>query len=156
MNSRPHAKGGRDPYCQSVLHGQGFEEHRHCALRLVPTPPRSRATGATSAVNRCWRRLIRAGVPIVQATKSIVQTWETHVDNWGRLKYRLLPWLDPALAALVDDFCAEGLLNQTFVVVLGEFGRSPKVPTLPGETIPAGGLFWAVRERRCGRWSGHR
>ena len=62
----------------------------------------------------------------------IVQTWDTHVDNWGRLKTRLLPWLDRALAALVDDLEAEGLLDQTFVVVLGEFGRTPKVSTLPG------------------------
>ena len=81
------------------------------------------------------RRLIEAGVPIVQANMGIVQTWDTHVDNWGVLKSRLLPWLDQALAALVDELESVGLWDQTFVVVAGEFGRTPKVSTLPGETI---------------------
>ncbi|MBN9123101.1 MAG: DUF1501 domain-containing protein [Planctomycetes bacterium] len=88
------------------------------------------------------RRLVQAGVPIVQANMGIVQTWDTHVDNWGRLKNRLLPWLDRALAALADDLDAQGLWDQTFVVVSGEFGRTPKVSTLPGETIP-GRDHWA-------------
>jgi hypothetical protein len=88
------------------------------------------------------RRLVEAGVPIVQANMGIVQTWDTHVDNWGRLKNRLLPWLDQALAGLVDDLKDRGLLGETFVAVLGEFGRTPKVSTLPGETIP-GRDHWA-------------
>lgn len=88
------------------------------------------------------RRLVQAGVPIVQANMGIVQTWDTHVDNWGRMKNQLLPWLDRALAALVDDLDAQGLWEQTFVVVSGEFGRTPKVSTLPGETI-AGRDHWA-------------
>ena len=88
------------------------------------------------------RRLIQAGVPIVQANMGIVQTWDTHVDNWGRLKTRLLPWLDQGLAALVDDLASEGLLEQTFVAALGEFGRTPKISTLPGEKI-SGRDHWA-------------
>jgi len=88
------------------------------------------------------RRLVQAGVPIVQANMGIVQSWDTHVDNWGRLKNRLLPWLDRALAALADDLEAQGLWDQTFIAVLGEFGRTPKVSTLPGETIP-GRDHWA-------------
>ncbi|MEO8271125.1 MAG: DUF1501 domain-containing protein, partial [Aureliella sp.] len=40
------------------------------------------------------RRLIEAGVPMVQATMGIVQTWDTHTDNWGKLKNTLLPQLD--------------------------------------------------------------
>ena len=82
------------------------------------------------------RRLIEAGVPVVQATMGIVQTWDTHVDNWGRLKNTLLPQLDQGLAALMDDLAAAGLLDQTLVVVMGEFGRTPKISTLPGEKIP--------------------
>jgi uncharacterized protein (DUF1501 family) len=64
------------------------------------------------------------------------------VDNWGRLKTRLLPWLDRALAALIDDLAADGLLGSTFVAALGEFGRTPRVSTLPGEAIP-GRDHWA-------------
>ena len=72
------------------------------------------------------RRLIEAGVPIVQAAMGIVQTWDTHVDNWGRLKNVLLPQLDLGLAALMDDLSSSGLLDQTLVIVMGEFGRTPK------------------------------
>ena len=88
------------------------------------------------------RRLSQAGVPIVQANMGIVQTWDTHTDNWGKLKTQLLPWLDQALGALIDELDAEGRLNETFVVVSGEFGRTPKVSTLPGEKIP-GRDHWA-------------
>jgi len=88
------------------------------------------------------KRLIEVGVPIVQATMGIVQTWDTHVDNWGRLKNTLLPQLDQGLAALMDDLASTGLIDQTMVVVMGEFGRTPKVSTLPGQTIP-GRDHWA-------------
>ena len=88
------------------------------------------------------KRLIEAGVPIVQATMGIVQTWDTHTDNWGKLKNTLLPQLDQGLAALTDDLIATGLLEQTLVVVMGEFGRTPKISTLPGETLP-GRDHWA-------------
>ncbi len=88
------------------------------------------------------RRLVQAGVPVIQANMGIVQTWDTHVDNWVRLRTRLLPWLDQALAALLDDLDAEGRLAETLVACLGEFGRTPKVSTLPGETKP-GRDHWA-------------
>jgi len=88
------------------------------------------------------RRLIEAGVPIIQATMGIVQTWDTHTDNWGKLKNTLLPQLDQGLAALMDDLQSSGLLEQTMVVVMGEFGRSPKISTLPGQTLP-GRDHWA-------------
>ena len=88
------------------------------------------------------RRLVEAGVPIVQATMGIVQTWDTHVDNWGRMKNTLLPQLDQGLAALMDDLSSSGLLQDTMVVVMGEFGRTPKISTLPGQTVP-GRDHWA-------------
>jgi uncharacterized protein (DUF1501 family) len=73
----------------------------------------------------------------------IVQSWDTHADNWGRLKNRLLPWLDRGLAALVEDLNAEGRLNDTLVAVLGEFGRTPRVSYLPGAALP-GRDHWAA------------
>ena len=88
------------------------------------------------------RRLIEAGVPVVQATMGIVQTWDTHVDNWGRLKNQLLPWLDTGLEALMADLKSSGLLDQTLVIVMGEFGRTPRISTLPGQTVP-GRDHWA-------------
>lgn len=88
------------------------------------------------------RRLIQGGVPIVQANMGIVQSWDTHSDNWGRLKGHLLPWLDQGLAALIDDLEAEGRLGDTLVAALGEFGRTPKISLLPGSPIP-GRDHWA-------------
>jgi hypothetical protein len=89
------------------------------------------------------RRLVEAGVPIVQANMGIVQTWDTHVDNWGKLRNRLLPWLDRGLAALIEDLNETGLLDQTLVAVLGEFGRTPRISTLPNEKS-SGRDHWAA------------
>jgi hypothetical protein len=73
------------------------------------------------------RRLVQAGVPVVQANMGRVQNWDTHGDNFRRLKERLLPPLDQAVAALLDDLEAAGLLAETLVMMLGEFGRTPKI-----------------------------
>jgi uncharacterized protein (DUF1501 family) len=73
------------------------------------------------------RRLVEAGVSVVQANMGRVQNWDTHGDNFGRLKKQLLPPLDRGVAALLDDLEARGLLGQTLVVLLGEFGRTPRV-----------------------------
>mgnify|MGYP003344140324 FL=1 len=89
------------------------------------------------------RRIVEAGVPVIQATMGIVQTWDTHVDNWGRLKNTLLPQVDRGLAALMDDLSSSGLLDQTLVIVMSEFGRTPKVSNLPGEKLP-GRDHWAA------------
>ncbi|PQO39533.1 DUF1501 domain-containing protein [Bremerella cremea] len=88
------------------------------------------------------KRMVEAGVPVVQATMGIVQTWDTHVDNWGKLKNTLLPQLDQGLEALTDDLQSSGLLDETLLIVMGEFGRTPRVSTLPGQTIP-GRDHWA-------------
>jgi hypothetical protein len=73
------------------------------------------------------RRLVQAGVPIVQCNMGRAQNWDTHGENFSRLKRQLLPPLDQGTAALLDDLDATGLLSETLVVLLGEFGRTPKV-----------------------------
>lgn len=73
------------------------------------------------------RRLVQAGVPVVQANMGKVQNWDSHSNNFKRLKNDLLPPLDRGVAALLDDLTTMGMLNDTFVVVIGEFGRSPKI-----------------------------
>ncbi|HET6879286.1 MAG TPA: DUF1501 domain-containing protein [Pirellulales bacterium] len=88
------------------------------------------------------RRLVEAGVPIVQANMGIVQSWDTHADNFGRLKDKLLPPLDRGLTALIDDLAATGRLAETLIVVTGEFGRTPKISMLPGASLP-GRDHWA-------------
>jgi hypothetical protein len=82
------------------------------------------------------RRLVEAGVPVVQATMGIVQTWDTHVANFPRLKDELLPPLDRAFSALLDDLKIRGLLDETLVVMLGEFGRTPRISELKPGDVP--------------------
>jgi hypothetical protein len=73
------------------------------------------------------RRLVQAGVPVVQANMGQVQNWDSHSDIFPTLKKRLLPPLDQGVAALLDDLEATGLINETLVMMLGEFGRTPKI-----------------------------
>ncbi|HEY7158559.1 MAG TPA: DUF1501 domain-containing protein [Gemmataceae bacterium] len=73
------------------------------------------------------RRLVQAGVPVVQANMGRVQNWDNHGNIFPTLKKRLLPPLDQAVAALLDDLEATGLLDDTLVMMLGEFGRTPKI-----------------------------
>jgi hypothetical protein len=73
------------------------------------------------------RRLIEAGVSVVQANMGRAQTWDSHGDIFRRLSKDLLPPLDQGAAALLDDLHTRGLLDETMVLLLGEFGRTPKV-----------------------------
>ncbi len=78
------------------------------------------------------RRLVEAGVPLIQANLGRVQNWDTHGDNFKRLKKDLLPPTDNGVAALLDDLVERGMLNDTMVVMIGEFGRTPKVDAKNG------------------------
>jgi hypothetical protein len=73
------------------------------------------------------RRLIQAGVPVVQANMGHVQNWDSHGDIFPTLKDRLLPPLDQGVSALLEDLSEQGLLDETLVMMLGEFGRTPKI-----------------------------
>jgi hypothetical protein len=77
------------------------------------------------------RRLVQAGVPVVQANMGRAQTWDSHGNIFPRLKKELLPPLDQGVAALLDDLHTTGLLAETLVVLLGEFGRTPKISGTP-------------------------
>ena len=54
-------------------------------------------------------------------------SWDTHRGNFVNLKNNLLPYLDRAVAALLDDLHDTGLLDTTLVVMTGEFGRTPRI-----------------------------
>ena len=73
------------------------------------------------------RRLIEAGVPVVQANMGRVQNWDTHGGQFKRMKKDLLPPLDNGVSALLDDMNDRGLLDDTLVMMVGEFGREPKI-----------------------------
>ncbi len=90
------------------------------------------------------RRLVQAGVPIVQVNLGRVQEWDTHSGNFKALKDRLLPPTDKGVSALLDDLAALGLLDETLVVVTGEFGRTPRIGLSTGNnTTKDGRDHWA-------------
>jgi hypothetical protein len=96
------------------------------------------------------RRLAEAGVPMVAVHFNYMTRcdgWDTHSKNFECLKGELLPLLDQGLSALLDDLDQRGKLEETLVVCMGEFGRTPKINSAAGRdhwghcssTILAGG-----------------
>lgn len=77
------------------------------------------------------RRLVEAGVALVQVNLGNNETWDTHGNAFPHLKERLLPPTDRAVSALLDDLHGCGLLDSTLIVMAGEFGRTPRISTLP-------------------------
>jgi hypothetical protein len=75
------------------------------------------------------RRLIEAGVRLVTVCtgRRIDQAWDTHRDHFPLLKRSLCPPFDRAVSALMEDLALRGLLDDTLVVIMGEFGRTPKL-----------------------------
>jgi len=75
------------------------------------------------------RRLIESGVRLVTLItgRRIDQAWDTHRDHFDLLKKALCPPFDRAFSALLSDFAERGLFEDTLVVVMGEFGRTPKL-----------------------------
>ncbi|MFC1759866.1 DUF1501 domain-containing protein, partial [Planctomycetota bacterium] len=79
------------------------------------------------------RRLVEAGVPFVTVNNA---GWDTHNDMYTRLKegftgaktaVGLIPSLDSAFSALIHDLIDRDLFDQTLVMIMGEFGRTPKL-----------------------------
>ena len=82
------------------------------------------------------RRLVEAGVKLVTVNMGNGLFgdfgWDTHSKNFPQHKDVLLPKFDPAFAALLDDLEQRNLFDDTLVVVLSEFGRSPKIQSNGG------------------------
>jgi len=75
------------------------------------------------------RRLVEHGVPVVHVNwhNDGKNFWDTHGDNFNRLKSDLIPPADQALCALLDDLDERRLLDETIVAWVGEFGRRPQI-----------------------------
>ena len=78
------------------------------------------------------RRLVEAGVRFVSTVNGPSITWDTHIDNFGKLKKSLVPRMEQAYAALLDDLSERGLLDSTLVVWIGDFGRTPIINAQAG------------------------
>ena len=70
------------------------------------------------------RRLVEAGVPFVEVD---LGGWDMHADIFPTLADRKLPELDKAMAALVGDLADRGMLDDTAIIWMGEFSRTPNI-----------------------------
>jgi hypothetical protein len=134
----------------SVRSATSFQEK---AFSLISSPAAIRAFdlesekptvrepfGMTSFGQGCLlaRRLVEAGVRLVTVNWSrdyqagIADHWDTHAQNFVQHKDKLLPAFDRGYSALLEDLRERGLLDETLVVVLAEFGRTPKINTSAG------------------------
>lgn len=138
---------------------RNYDHQRQAAVSLLADPQVRQAFDVTSADAATqerygrnsfgWsllmaQRLVRAGVPLVQVNLGNNETWDTHGDAFPRLRDKLLPPTDRALSALLDDLQQEGLLDSTLIVMAGEFGRTPKISTLPASYFGPGRDHWGA------------
>ena len=137
-----------------------FDRHRQTAVSMLMEGSVHRALDVHAADARDqdrygrnsfgWsllmaRQLLEAGVSLVQVNLGNDESWDTHEAAFGNLKNFLLPPADRAVSALIDDLSERGMLDETLIVMAGEFGRTPKVFTFPGaETKLPGRDHWGA------------
>ena len=73
------------------------------------------------------RRLVESGVNMIQVNLGNFGSWDLHGNNFPLLKDFLFPPTDQAVSALLDDLHESGLLEETLVIMAGEFGRTPRI-----------------------------
>lgn len=106
------------------------------AFALADESPSVRSSyGSTPFGQGCLlaRRLVERGVSLVTVNWERDDAyWDTHKNNFSLLKSTLCPNFDRGLAALLDDLTQRGLLDETLIVCLGEFGRTPQINAAAG------------------------
>lgn len=95
------------------------------------------------------RRLVEAGTRLVTIVwggpiNAPLDYWDTHQGNFPKQKDKLIPIFDKCYSALLDDLQERGLMDDTLVVAMGEFGRTPRVGqiTANGGTDATGRDHW--------------
>lgn len=122
---------------------RSLDAHFDKAFRLVTSPEARRAFDLGRETDRTRerygrsafgqallisRRLVEAGVKLVTVNWARDDAfWDTHADNFNLLKKSLLPPFDLGFSALLEDLAQRGLLDETLIVCLGEFGRTPAI-----------------------------
>src|SRR6516165_8991997 len=114
-----------------------LENRVYRVLDLEQEPPRVRERYGPTAVGQSLlmaRRLVEAGLPLVTVnwedetkTDGVNTCWDTHQQNFAKLKNLLCPFFDQAFPAFITDLAERGMLETTLVVAVGEFGRTPKL-----------------------------
>jgi hypothetical protein len=138
-----------------------YDRHRQSAISLLASPDIRRALDVTKVDGKIqerygrnsfgWSllmafRLVEAGVNLVQVNLGNNEAWDTHGEAFWRLREKLLPPTDRALSALLDDLHDSGLLASTLIVMGGEFGRTPKLSTLPQHYREPGRDHWGAAQ----------
>lgn len=138
---------------------ESFDRYRQGALSLLTDPAVKQALDVTRADEATqerygknsfgWsllmaRRLVEIGVNLVQVNLGNNESWDTHGEAFPHLREKLLPPTDRALSALLDDLDASGLLQDTLIVMAGEFGRTPKITHLPQHYKLPGRDHWGA------------
>ena len=116
----------------SLLESRGIE-----AFHMDQEPPKLRERYGDTKFGQSLllaRRLVEAGVSLITVnwedpTKidGVNTCWDTHQQNFPKLKNLLCPMFDQSFSAFLEDLDARGLLETTLVVATGEFGRTPKM-----------------------------
>jgi hypothetical protein len=134
------------PEIDRAVAKQNINEYFEQALRLITSgrarnafdlsqePASLRDRYGRNTFGQCCvlaRRLVEAGTRVVEViwpkvANSDNHSWDTHSDLSKRLKNQSAPMLDTGLSALLGDLDERGLLEETLVVAVGEFGRSPQ------------------------------
>jgi hypothetical protein len=124
-----YARRRRKEWTEANSHVYGMAEQLQKRADLFDSsrlPPRDVERYGTHELGRhllLARRLLEAGVSFVKVTS---YGWDTHGDNFNGHR-NMVPKFDQAFAAVVEDLAAGGLLEHVLVVVLSEFGRTPRI-----------------------------
>ena len=125
------SQGSWDGYEQKALNALASSQARR-AFQIEQEDPKLRDRYGRHIHGQCLllaRRLIEAGVGLVTVNwhNDGENFWDTHGDNFNQLKNRLMPPADQGFSALLDDLAARNLLDETLIVWVGEFGRTPRI-----------------------------
>lgn len=138
---------------------ESFDRYRQGAISLLTDPKVKDAFDVVNADAKTqerygrnsfgWsllmaKRLVEIGVSLVQVNLGNNETWDTHGNAFPNLKNLLFPPTDRAISALLDDLEETGILDDTLIVMAGEFGRTPKISHLPQHYKQAGRDHWGA------------
>jgi len=138
-------------YLESLAETQGMDRYQQMAADLLFDPKTKAAFDVHAVADQKqdrygrnafgWsllmaRQLVEAGVGLVQVNLGNNEAWDNHQAIFPNLRDYLLPPMDRAVSALLDDLHESGMLEDTLVVMASEFGRTPKITTLPSAKLP--------------------
>jgi uncharacterized protein (DUF1501 family) len=147
-------------YLETAATVEDFDRYRQSAISLLADPSTQRAFDITHTDEKLQerygknsfgqsllmaRQLVEAGVSLVQVNLGNNETWDTHQSAFPNLKDFLLPPTDQAVSALLDDLSERGLLDDTLIVMAGEFGRTPRIFNIPNAKLPGRDHWGAVQ-----------